>query len=341
MVETSKFANCNMQGKNNQRKNSSWYDLNLKLCLGTLASGLGSSNMSELFSFLGLPKAKTFHKRLFPICEFRIGASLRKIACEAMKEGRTLEVKEQLKVDGREYNDWLNNEKEQVKLTVSFDMGWNKRSSGNRYDSLSGHAFYIGCLTQQIICAIVTAKQCRICSLNELKGIEPPEHNCPRNYLGSSKGMEPDAGLTIYEELFYDSHKKIALQYIVSDDDSSMRALLKHSTNHSKGKLKAEIPEPEWLADPSHRTKVVAKPFFALANAPKSQSLCTKVDAIRVKKCYGYMIKNNCNKTIDEIKVASKAVIEHLFNNHEYCDSRWCRPKKLIETNKKKEVSQS
>ena len=98
-----------------------------------------------------------------------------------MKEGRTLEVKEQLKVDGREYNDWLNNEKEQVKLTVSFDMGWNKRTSGNRYDSLSGHAFYIGCLTQQIICAIVTAKQCRICSLNELKGIEPPEHNCPKN----------------------------------------------------------------------------------------------------------------------------------------------------------------
>ena len=53
------------------------------------------------------------------------------------------------------------------------------------------------------------------------------------------------------------------------------------------------------------------------------------------------MIKNNCNKTIDEIKVASKAVIEHLFNNHEYCDSRWCRSKKLIETNKKNEVSES
>ena len=118
-----------------------------------------------------------------------------------------------------------------MKLTVSFDMGWNKRSSGNRYDSLSGHAFYIGCLSQQIICAIVTAKQCRICSLNELKGIEPPEHNCPKNYTGSSKAMEADAALTIYEELYYESQKKIALQYIVSDNDSSMRALLKHSAN--------------------------------------------------------------------------------------------------------------
>ena len=91
--QTLKHANCNMQGTVSQRKNSSWYDLNLKLTLGTLASGLGSSNMPELISFLGLPKAKTFHKRLFPVCEFRIGASLRKIASETMKEGRMLEAK--------------------------------------------------------------------------------------------------------------------------------------------------------------------------------------------------------------------------------------------------------
>ena len=28
-----------------------------------------------------------------------------------------------------------------VSITVYFDMGWNKRSSGNRYDSISSHAF--------------------------------------------------------------------------------------------------------------------------------------------------------------------------------------------------------
>ena len=82
-----------MQGTVVQLKNSSWYDINLKLSLGILASGLNPSNMSELFSFLGIPKAKTFHRRLFPICEFRIGDSLRKIASEIMKEGRILAVK--------------------------------------------------------------------------------------------------------------------------------------------------------------------------------------------------------------------------------------------------------
>ena len=74
--------------------------------------------------------------------------------------------------------------------------------------------------------------------------------------------MEADAALTIFEELYYESQKKISLQYIVSDDESSMRALLKHDINHPKGKLIPERPEPEWLADPFHKTKIVAKPIL-------------------------------------------------------------------------------
>ena len=48
------------------------------------------------------------------------------------------------------YKEWINKkqgEREKVGLTVSYDMGWNKCSSGNRYDSLSGHAFIIGAYT--------------------------------------------------------------------------------------------------------------------------------------------------------------------------------------------------
>ena len=105
-TQTSKYAISNMQGTVSQRKNSSWYDLNLKLTLGTLASGLCSFNMSELFSFLSIPKAKSFHKRLFPVCEFRIGASLRKFESEIMKEGRILEVKKQLELEEKEYKYW-------------------------------------------------------------------------------------------------------------------------------------------------------------------------------------------------------------------------------------------
>ena len=58
-------------------------------------------------------------------------------------------------------------------------------------------------------------------------GEEPMEHeDCPRNYLtGSSKAMEVSAALEIILEL---DKKGVSVESIVSDDDSTMRAHLKH-----------------------------------------------------------------------------------------------------------------
>ena len=92
-----------------------------------------------------------------------------------------------------------------------------------------------------------------------------------------------------------------------------MRALLRHPHNNPKGKLPLGMPESEWLADPSHRTKVVAKPFYALEYLPKSQNTCTNVDTMRLKGYFGYMIKSNRMNEISEIVSASKAVVEHMF----------------------------
>ena len=39
------------------------------------------------------------------------------------------------------------------------------------------------------------------------------------------------------------------------------------------------------------------------------------------------MLMTNRHKTLDEICVAAKAVIEHLFNNHEFCEKKWCHMK--------------
>ena len=151
--------------------------------------------------------------------------------------------------------------------------------------------------------------------------------------------MESDAVLSLYESMFYDSKKRITLRSIVSNDESTMRTLLKHPGNHKEGKFNPEIPEPSWLVDPSHRTKVVAKYMFALAALPKSKSTCTKIDAVRVKKYFSYMIKTNRDRTTLKIKIASLAVIEHLFDSNVYCNSRWCRPKRIIELREKIRVS--
>ena len=63
-----------------------------------------------------------------------------------------------------------------VAITISFDMSWSKRASGNRYDSLSIHALAIGVLSKSILVTIVSSKLCRVCSLAESDNEEPPNH---------------------------------------------------------------------------------------------------------------------------------------------------------------------
>ena len=65
------------------------------------------------------------------------------------------------------YSKWLKGEKVpaigKIGLTVMFDMAWQKRGRGNRYDSISGHAIMIGALTKKVIGILVYAMKCKKC----------------------------------------------------------------------------------------------------------------------------------------------------------------------------------
>ena len=84
--------------------------------------------------------------------------------------------------------------------------------------------------------------------------------------------MEASAILKMVEDAFY--NRFFIVDVIVSDDDSTMRAVLKHPLigvrgqvlKISKGKLDEEIPEPSFLADPFDRVKFVAKHIFSIVN---------------------------------------------------------------------------
>ena len=114
---------------------------------------------------------------------------------------------------------------------------------------------------------------------------------------------------------------------------STMRVVLKHPPKgsqgqvlkSSKGKLHEDIPEPSFLADPSHRIKVVAKHIFYIVNDSKAQRCgCTRADDLRLKKDWGYMIKKNREKEIEELSEASKIPLGHMFNGHDNCSLEWC-----------------
>ena len=159
-----------------------------------------------------------------------------------------------------------------VKITVTYDMGWQKRSPGRRYDSSSGHTFIIGARSKGIIGMILYSRACRKCDAAEKRREESEEHEFPKNFKGSSKIKEAFAILKMVEDAFY-NHLFI-IDAIVSDNDRTMRAVLKHPSKgaqgrvlkSSKGKLHTEIPEPSFLADPSHCVKVVVKHIFSVVN---------------------------------------------------------------------------
>ena len=72
-------------------------------------------------------------------------------------------------------------------------MGQNKRFTRKRYDSMSVHALIIGALYKKIIGFRVLSEDCSACRFSEKTNKLVPKHDCPKNYVGSSKSMEVEA----------------------------------------------------------------------------------------------------------------------------------------------------
>jgi hypothetical protein len=86
---------------------------------------------------------------------------------------------------------------------VSIDNGWNNRGSGKSYNSDSSHHITVGNRTGLVVALHYMSRRCGQCEKMEKRGENNNEDGatecdsiahdpklCPRNYLGSSKGME-------------------------------------------------------------------------------------------------------------------------------------------------------
>ena len=135
--------------------------------------------------------------------------------------------------------------------------------------------------------------------------------------------MEASEILNMVEDALYSCF--FIIYVIVSNDNITIQAVLKHTSKGDQGqvlklsklKIDEEIPEPSFLADPSHQVKVVAKQIFSIVKKIRAQLCgCTNADALQIKKEWGYTIKDN-RKKIEELIEASKVPLEHMLNNHE------------------------
>ena len=112
-------------------------------------------------------KTKRFHR-----IEQKLSLIICSITEEETNKALDEEVLLQLQSEGREcdFIKWKNGKLDyKPELTISYDMGWQQRSSGRKYDSDSGHGLLIGMHSRKIIGFKIKSKQCRICKVSQKK----------------------------------------------------------------------------------------------------------------------------------------------------------------------------
>lgn len=118
-----------------------------------------------------------------------------------------------------------------------------------------------------------------------------------------------------------------------------------------KGKLRYPIPEPKFLADPAHRKKTFRDHLYKLKNRhdPETAGHLTKegkkkrmsllgttlgftdIDILRLTRNFAYMSRQLKDIPKNKWEEAGRAVVEHHFDNHEFCGDFCVRKKELAQ----------
>ena len=207
---------------------SNEYQLNVRTMLCAFINGTGGLDISRTLTMMGLGGGTAFkrffyrnapyvHEKIVAVVNGLINESLKKevtATTNEFKENKVLKCKNGETINNILTNKNLttqNDEIPTIPIAVSYDMGWQKRSGGRVYDSLSGHGFIIGCRTGKVVGMGVRKKKCKICSKYNRDEIEIPPHNCQVNHEGSSGSMEAGLALDLIKELYEKSKKKFIL----------------------------------------------------------------------------------------------------------------------------------
>jgi hypothetical protein len=309
------------------------YDINLRFSLALQLMGVGGEHAAILTSFLDLPESVKWN-RWFNVLEQYTHTAVEEVKVLSQQAAVEEEVLETINDDNYKVEQHkLEDDNPLHRIQASFDMGWEVRSSSNKYGSPTGHALLIGARSKKVLDSIVYNKNCTTCnkhmaltgSFNRLQ-----KHYCLKNYEGTSKSMEAAALVKMLSRA--PELNSVSVCTIISDDDSNGRAKAQHVSNG--GKLAIHVEEPKFLAGPSHRKRVFARAIYNLASAPVKVSKVTKGLASHLKYCYGACVKRNHKLSAIQLSEKVYDILKHITDEHDCCDSAWCYDIKAKEESK-------
>ena len=177
------------------------------MALSTIVNGYGCTELARTASFVGLPTSvsiernghliskKYLHDNIAAISEEIILESLVKEARASAIDQLSTEkfnllwpdFEKAIRGDFSELSTESQEamRKNPIRLSGAIDMGWQKRSSGRKYDSPSGHMFLIGAETGEIIdykCMSLNCRQCLINRKNRKLNKPEKENKCFTNF---------------------------------------------------------------------------------------------------------------------------------------------------------------
>jgi hypothetical protein len=228
------------------------YNINYNLVLCMISNGLGFSTMYKIFSTLGIlitGLGVRSYSTGWRIVQSDMSSAIDSVSKELVENN----LEQEIMLTGDVEKDCEG----RVPIKVSCDAGWQKHSSGNRYDSGSSHCLMIGVYSSKVVAYETFSNFCAKCkrcppdlidemdvdvdvedkpTSNDIKENEyefqkintylPKHEYCPLNYEGSSKSMETHRNLVLVARIF--DTKKAWVETFISDDDTTTRAALKH-----------------------------------------------------------------------------------------------------------------
>ena len=340
-----------------------------------VASGDGGSEAARMLGLLDLPNCPVMEKFAFPKVEFTVSGNLQEASKDALVDNLREEVRlAVLDEPDANHGDWLHATETWIDLEPHLharmkggaDTAWQKRSSGRRHDSPSGHEFVIGARTRKPMSMCMKSKFCRMCSLlAKSKGVVPRNHQCVINHADSSGSMEADALVDMVHKL--DSKWKVHLSHVCADDDSAMGARLHWNNNDHKakhgdfpkaqmqkgkdkgkwrvrndtGKLWPSTPEPLSVADPAHRKKTLRNRLCSFNNLTKKRKHgFGPADITRIAKNFSCFVNTSNKLDHSQWEAKAKCVLDLHFDCHDNCGDFCLRKRDLLdktpEENKKK-----
>jgi hypothetical protein len=217
------------------------YAANVLFVLGFLSVGDGGREAQRLLGLLDLPNLTSMESKTFMRIEKEIAPVIIELAENVLRDNLIAEVEASPEdhPDGFDLEKWKKAllegddtnypEKLYPMVRAGTDMGWQQRRGAQ--DSLSGHAFLFGAHTRLPLWWNIRQKGCRICSKH--KDVESiPVHDCQINHDGSSKSMEPRAVVEMVTVMF--DKFKCGIRYLITDDDSTMKANCRWSNEDYK-----------------------------------------------------------------------------------------------------------